>query len=163
MAATKAKKTAPKKPASKKAASEKSPSASFKKATAKTEASATKSNANTGNRWTDEQRKLLLETVERARTAQEGFQAVAKELGKSRGTVQAQYYGLMRKAGKGRKPAAKKGSSNGASIPQGGTSTGRLERMSTAELAGLIQRATSVLVAKTAEDAKTLERVRSLL
>lgn len=54
-----------------------------------------------GTRWTEEQVSLLLETVTSSRTAKEAFEAVAKQLGKSTGTVQQKYYNLQKQAGGG--------------------------------------------------------------
>ena len=52
-----------------------------------------------GTRWTEEQVSLLLETVTSSRTAKEAFETVAKQLGKSTGTVQQKYYNLQKKTG----------------------------------------------------------------
>lgn len=53
-------------------------------------------------RWTEQQVKLLRETVASSPTAREAFQKVAQELGKSPGTVQQKWYAMQRAAGKGR-------------------------------------------------------------
>lgn len=52
-----------------------------------------------GTRWTEEQVRLLLDTVTASSTAKEAFETVAKQLGKSAGTVQQKYYNLQKQAG----------------------------------------------------------------
>ena len=69
-------------------------------ATAKV-ASAAGDRVGRGTRWSEEQVKLLLDTVKGSATAKEAFEAVAKQLGKSTGTVQQKYYNLQKKAGGG--------------------------------------------------------------
>ncbi|MCW2924019.1 MAG: hypothetical protein JWM98_1423 [Thermoleophilia bacterium] len=54
-----------------------------------------------GTRWTEEQVSLLMEAVKGSTTAKEAFETVAKQLGKSTGTVQQKYYNLQKKAGGG--------------------------------------------------------------
>jgi len=89
------------------------------KAKSKTAAvkSAAKSAAGSRARWTEEQIRLLNDTVKCSATAKAGFEAVAKQLGKSAGTVQQKYYNLQKQAGggtkrRGRKPARPAGSAN---------------------------------------------------
>lgn len=54
-----------------------------------------------GTRWTDEQVKLLLDSVKASRTAKEGFEQAAKQLGKNVGTVQQKYYNLQKQVSGG--------------------------------------------------------------
>jgi hypothetical protein len=52
-----------------------------------------------GARWTDAQVKQLMETVAASPTAKHAFEQVAKDLGKSVGTVQQKYYNVQKKSG----------------------------------------------------------------
>ncbi|MCB0877912.1 MAG: hypothetical protein KDC46_02895 [Thermoleophilia bacterium] len=54
-----------------------------------------------GTRWTEQQVKLLLDTVDSSGTAKEAFELVARELGKSAGTVAQKYYNLQKAATSG--------------------------------------------------------------
>lgn len=47
-------------------------------------------------RWTEDQVKLLLDTVKTSDTNSRAFETVGRELGKSAGTVQQKYYSLQR-------------------------------------------------------------------
>ncbi len=71
-----------------------------------------------GTRWTEAQVRLLLETVDSSGTAKEAFEVVARELGKSAGTVAQKYYNLQ-KASSGGSTGAKRGR------PKGSTSAKR--------------------------------------
>jgi hypothetical protein len=64
---------------------------------AKAPAKATSSaRAGRGTRWSDEQVQLLMDAVKSARTAREGFEQAAKQLGKNVGTVQQKYYNTQK-------------------------------------------------------------------
>ena len=84
-------------------------------------------NQGRASRWTEQQVKLLRETVDASATAKDAFQKVAKELGKSPGTVQQKWYALQRAAGKGRRPAAataRKSAGTGARGARSGNARG---------------------------------------
>lgn len=75
-----------------------------------------------GTRWTEDQVGLLMEAVKGSSTAKEAFESVARQLGKSTGTVQQKYYNLQKKAGggtsrRGRRPAAGARSAPRAAAP----------------------------------------------
>jgi hypothetical protein len=101
-------------------------------------------------RWTDEQKQMLLDAVKRAPTAKVAFEDVARKLGKNVGTVQAQYYGLQRKAGKGtttqggrpRKAAPVTVSFSSA------YSKGALGKLDVTELVTLIENARAILATR---------------
>lgn len=81
-----------------------------------------------GTRWTEEQVKLLLDTVGATDTAKEAFEKVARELGKSTGTVAQKYYNLQKgSGGSGNGGARRGGRPRGASASNragGARSTG---------------------------------------
>lgn len=81
-----------------------------------------------GTRWTEEQVKLLLDTVGATETAKEAFEKVARELGKSTGTVAQKYYNLQKGGGgSGGDGGARRGRPRGAAASTrqgGGGSTG---------------------------------------
>jgi len=52
-----------------------------------------------GARWTDDQVKLLLDSVKGSSTAKDAFEKVARQLGKNTGTVAQKYYNLQKQAG----------------------------------------------------------------
>ncbi len=63
-----------------------------------------------GTRWTEEQVALLLDTVVSSPTAKEAFEVVARQIGKSAGTVAQKYYNLQKASGS---PAGAKRASSG--------------------------------------------------
>lgn len=69
-----------------------------------------------GTRWTEEQVSLLLDTVRGSSTAKEAFETVARQLGKSTGTVQQKYYNLQkqRSGGTTRRRAGRAGTGAGS-------------------------------------------------
>lgn len=123
---------------------------STKKAPSAQSAQATSQRGGRTTRWTDEQVRLLMDTVRRSSTAKEAFEAVARQLGKSTGTVQQKYYNLQRKAGgggsgsrRGRRPAAGGGTSTasaGAGRRSGAASEGDLRALSVDDLVNLASR-----------------------
>ena len=89
-----------------------------------------------GTRWTEEQVKLLMDSVKRSATAREAFESVAKQLGKSSGTVQQKYYNLQKKqAGGG---AVRRGRPAGAraGAPAKAAANGRAARERAAGASG---------------------------
>ena len=73
-----------------------------------------------GTRWTEQQVRLLMDTVAKSDTAKEAFELVARELNKSAGTVAQKYYNLQKASGSGRSSSsAKRGR------PKGSTSAAR--------------------------------------
>ena len=76
-------------------------------------------------RWTEEQVKLLLDTVRSTDVAKEAFEQVANELGKNVGSVAQKYYNLQRGA-----TGRRKGRSAG---PRGGGRAGRAAGASAAQ------------------------------
>lgn len=99
-------------------------------------------------RWTEEQVKLLMDTVQSSSTAKEAFQAVAAKLGKSAGTVQQKYYNLQKQAGgaaTGRRRGRPRGSASTSAAATrrstgGGTSDADLRQLSVDDLVGLAVR-----------------------
>lgn len=98
-----------------------------------------------GTRWTEDQVSLLLDTVKGSATAKEAFETVARQLGKSTGTVQQKYYNLQKATGgstgtrrRGR-PAGSTNRSTAAPRASGGgaTSTAALRAMTVDELVTL--------------------------
>lgn len=77
-----------------------------------------------GTRWTEDQVSLLLSTVRNSDTAKQAFETVAKELGKSTGTVQQKYYNLQKAAG-GSSAPRKRGRPAGSTNRATSTSTSR--------------------------------------
>ncbi|MCW2926877.1 MAG: hypothetical protein JWM86_845 [Thermoleophilia bacterium] len=140
---------------------------------AKAAASAGTERVGRGTRWTEDQVALLLETVGASRTAKEAFEAVARELGKSTGTVQQKYYNLQkangtpagRRRGRPRGAAASRaagsnGAGSGASTTRGtrGAASGGalpnatdLRSLTVDELVGLAQRVKSEVDRRRAE------------
>jgi hypothetical protein len=94
--------------------------------TAKAAASAGGDRIGRGTRWTDAQVSLLLDTVKGSSTAKQAFEVVAKELGKSTGTVQQKYYNLQKATGGGapRKRGRPAGSTNRATSAPARSSAG---------------------------------------
>jgi hypothetical protein len=100
-----------------------------------------------GTRWTEEQVKLLLDTVSSSGTAKEAFEVVARELGKSAGTVAQKYYNLQKGSGAApRRRGRPAGSGAGASArATGGTGGGlptpaQLRGLTVDDLVGLAAR-----------------------
>lgn len=82
-----------------------------------------------GTRWTDQQVRLLLETVATSQTAKDAFEKVAGELNKSAGTVAQKYYNLQKatgaasKSGRGRPKGSASASKSTASASAGRASS----------------------------------------
>ncbi len=108
-----------------------------------------------GTRWTEEQVKLLLDTVDSTGTAKEAFEVVASELGKSAGTVAQKYYNLQRAATgaargsrRGRRPASAAPRARAAASSAGASSGSlpgatQLRTLTVDELVGLASRVKS--------------------
>lgn len=99
-----------------------------------------------GTRWTDEQVRILLDTVHASDTAKEAFEALAVELDKSVGTISQKYYNLQKAAGvasSGRgRPRAARSSNAPRSKPNGVSESviptpAQLRRVTVDELVGL--------------------------
>lgn len=93
-----------------------------------------------GTRWTEEQVRLLMETVDVSSTAKEAFELVARELGKSTGTVAQKYYNIQKANGGGRgarRGRSKSGAAGGAARL---TSAADLRLLSVDELVTLTNR-----------------------
>jgi len=122
-------------------------------------------------RWTEEQVKILNDTVKKAATAKEGIEIAAAMLGKSTGTVQQKYYALRRAAGKGKSrkrraaptPATAPRPVRAEVAPHASTRTlasTAFSSMSNVQLTQLVQEATTELVSRM----RTLEtNVKKLL
>ena len=121
------------------------------KPSAKAAGSASTSRAGRGTRWTEEQVSLLMESVRRSSTAKEAFETVARELGKSTGTVQQKYYNLLKKrSGGGGTTGKRRGRPPGSSAstaPAARAGAGSARRPAVGSLPG-----TSELRALTVDD-----------
>lgn len=118
-------------------------SASTKRSTAGSASSAGK--VGRGTRWSDEQVKLLQDTVKASATAKEAFEVVARQLGKSAGTVQQKYYNLQKAAGGGarRRPGRPAGTKRTSAARATGTAP-RSSRTGNAQIDAIDLRALSV-------------------
>ncbi|MEO6867886.1 MAG: hypothetical protein ABI200_07685 [Gaiellales bacterium] len=97
-----------------------------------------------GTRWTEEQVALLLDTVKASPTAKEGFEAVAKQLGKSAGTVQQKYYNLQRQGGGGAPRRRGRPRSQGTGTRIGGASLPTATQLRALDVDDLVGLATLV-------------------
>jgi hypothetical protein len=114
-----------------------------------------------GTRWTEDQVTLLLSTVRNSATAKQAFETVAKELGKSTGTVQQKYYNLQKAAGgssaprKRGRPAGSTNRSTASAAPRaasnGGTSAAALRTMTVDELVTLAKNVKGEIDRRSAE------------
>lgn len=113
-----------------------------------------------GTRWTEDQVSLLLNTVKGSATAKQAFETVAKELGKSTGTVQQKYYNLQKAAGgssaprKRGRPAGSTNRSTSAApraASTGGTSAAALRTMTVDELVTLAKNVKGEIDRRSAE------------
>ena len=94
-------------------------------------------------RWTDEQVELLRKAVASAPSAKAAFDQVAKQLGKSPGTVQQKWYAMQRAGGSAVRRASAVTTSYTSAY-----SKGALARLDPGELAKLIENAREVLATK---------------
>jgi hypothetical protein len=124
-----------------------------------------------GTRWTEDQVSLLLTTVKGSATAKQAFETVAKELGKSTGTVQQKYYNLQKATTGGgtRRPGRPAGSTNAARAAAG-TSSSRASSNgvpSATDLRGLsvddLVRLTQLVKAEVERRSSELDRAKALL
>lgn len=86
-------------------------------------------------RWTDDDVKILRQTVRAAKNKQEGFKKAAEKLGKKPGTVQQKWYNLEAKKNPKRKPVSAKP----VASRNGGPDLGAMENSDLAALAKAVQ------------------------
>lgn len=130
------------------ASSKKSSKASKATKAAKPVAKAPAARDGRGNRWTDEQVKILMDAVAGARTAKEGFERAAKQLGKNVGTVQQKYYNAQKQATGGVRRGARRAAAAGPAAARRVTSSAAsalpsatdLRTIAVDDLVGLAQR-----------------------
>lgn len=125
-----------------------------------------------GTRWTEDQVALLLDTVKGSATAKEAFETVAKQLGKSAGTVQQKYYNLQKQNGAGATPRRRgrpAGSTNRPARATGGA-TSRATAGGVPTAAGLrdlsvddLVRLTQLVKDEVARRSAELDRAKALL
>lgn len=89
-----------------------------------------------GTRWTEAEVQLLLDTVTASSTAKDAFEQVARELGKSAGTVQQKYYNMKRKAGGPSRRGRRAATTRAASAPRAsrGSASAAIRTPSSADL-----------------------------